>query len=112
VRQIACETKGLAERARSGKSRVEDYAVGTFTVSNLGMFGIDTFIAIINPPQAAILAVGAVRRLPVYVGDDLVPRERMSVTLSADHRVTDGATAAQFLSQLRSLLENPLRLLV
>lgn len=112
VGQIARETKGLAERARSGKSRVEDYAVGTFTVSNLGMFGIDTFIAIINPPQAAILAVGAVRRLPVYVGDDLVPRERISVTLSADHRVTDGATAAQFLGQLRSLLENPLRLLV
>ncbi|MEO6891707.1 MAG: dihydrolipoamide acetyltransferase family protein [Ktedonobacteraceae bacterium] len=112
VGQIARETKGLAERARSGKSRVEDYAVATFTVSNLGMFGIDTFIAIINPPQAAILAVGAVRRLPVYVGDDLVPRERMSVTLSADHRVTDGATGAQFLSQLRSLLENPLRLLV
>ena len=112
VGQIARETKGLAERARGGKSRVEDYAVGTFTVSNLGMFGIDTFIAIINPPQAAILAVGAVRRLPVYIGDDLVPRERMSVTLSADHRVTDGATGAQFLSQLRSLLENPLRLLV
>jgi pyruvate dehydrogenase E2 component (dihydrolipoamide acetyltransferase) len=112
VGQIARETKGLAERARSGKSRVEDYAVGTFTVSNLGMFGIDTFIAIINPPHAAILAVGAVRRLPVYVGDDLVPRERMSVTLSADHRVTDGATGAQFLGQLRSLLENPLRLLV
>lgn len=112
VGQIARETKGLAERARAGKSRVEDYAVGTFTVSNLGMFGIDTFIAIINPPQAAILAVGAVRRIPVYVGDDLVPRERMSVTLSADHRVTDGATGAQFLGQLRSLLENPLRLLV
>ncbi len=112
IGQIARETKGLVERARSGKSRAEDYATGTFTVSNLGMFGIDTFHAIINPPQAAILAIGAVRRIPVYIGDDLVPRERMHVTLSADHRVTDGATGAQFLSQLRSLLENPLRLLI
>lgn len=112
IGQIARETKGLVERARSGKSRAEDYATGTFTVSNLGMFGIESFHAIINPPQAAILAVGAVRRVPVYVGDDLVPRERMGMTLSADHRVTDGATGAQFLSHLRSLLEHPLRLLV
>ncbi len=112
IGQIARETRGLIERARSGKSRVEDYATGTFTVSNLGMYGIDTFHAIINPPQAAILAVGAIRRIPVYIGDDLIPRERIHVTLSADHRVTDGATGAQFLSHLRGLLENPLRLLV
>ena len=112
VGQIARETKGLIERARSGKSRVEDYINGPFTGSNLGLFGIDTFVAIINPPQAAILAIGAVRRIPVYIGDELVPRERMSVTLSADHRATDGATGAKFLGQLRTLLENPMRLLV
>jgi pyruvate dehydrogenase E2 component (dihydrolipoamide acetyltransferase) len=110
--QISREARALAERARTGKSRLEDYEGGTFTVSNLGMFDIDTFIAIINPPQAAILAVGAVRRVPVYVGDDLVPRERMSVTLSADHRVTDGATGARFLSEVRANLEQPLRLVM
>lgn len=110
--QISREARALAERARTGKSRLEDYEGGTFTVSNLGMFDIDTFIAIINPPQAAILAVGAVRRVPVYVGDELVPRDRMSVTLSADHRVTDGATGARFLSEVRANLENPLRLVM
>lgn len=110
--QIARETRALAERARTGKSRLEDYEGGTFTVSNLGMFGVDTFVAIINPPHAAILAIGAVRRVPVYVGDELVPRERMSVTLSADHRVTDGATGARFLAELRGYLENPLRLVL
>jgi pyruvate dehydrogenase E2 component (dihydrolipoamide acetyltransferase) len=76
------------------------------------MFDIDTFVAIINPPQAAILAIGAARRVPVYVGDELVPRERMSITLSADHRVTDGANGARFLAQVRGLLENPMRLLI
>ena len=110
--QISRETKELAERARTGKARLEDYEGGTFTISNLGMFDIDTFVAIINPPQAAILAIGATRRVPVYVGDDLVPRERMSVTLSADHRVTDGANGARFLAEVRGLLENPMRLLL
>jgi pyruvate dehydrogenase E2 component (dihydrolipoamide acetyltransferase) len=110
--QIARETKALAERARGGKARLEDYEGGTFTVSNLGMYDVDTFVAIINPPQAAILAIGAVRRVPVYEGDNLVPRERMSVTLSADHRVTDGATGARFLAEVRGYLENPLRLVM
>src|ERR687886_853154 len=110
--QIARETKALAERARGGKARLEDYEGGTFTVSNLGMYDVDTFVAIINPPQAAILAIGAVRRVPDYEGDNLVPRERMSVTLSADHRVTDGATGARFLAEVRGYLENPLRLVM
>jgi pyruvate dehydrogenase E2 component (dihydrolipoamide acetyltransferase) len=110
--QITRETKALAERARGGKARLEDYEGGTFTVSNLGMYDVDTFVAIINPPQAAILAIGAVRRVPVYEGDNLVPRERMSVTLSADHRVTDGATGARFLAEVRGYLENPLRLVM
>ena len=110
--QIARETRALAERARGGKARLEDYEGGTFTVSNLGMYDVDTFVAIINPPQAAILAIGAVRRIPVYEGDNLVPRDRMSVTLSADHRVTDGATGARFLAEVRGYLENPLRLVM
>ncbi len=110
--QIALETRGLAERARAGKSKPADYEGGTFTISNLGMFHVETFVAIINPPQVGILAVGAVKRVPVYEGDLLVPRDVMSMTLSADHRVTDGATGARFLSTIRTLLEHPLRLLV
>jgi pyruvate dehydrogenase E2 component (dihydrolipoamide acetyltransferase) len=109
---LAREIHALAERARSGKSRLEDYQGGTFTISNLGMFHIDTFAAIINPPQAAILAVGTTKRIPVYIGDVLTPRERMQVTLSADHRVTDGATGARFLEYVRNVLEHPLRLVM
>jgi len=112
VARIAREARALAARARGGKGRAGDYEGGTFTVSNLGMLGVDTFVAIINPPQVAILAVGAVRRVPVYVGDDLVPRERMSLTLSADHRVADGATGARFLAAVRASLEHPARLLL
>jgi len=110
--QIALEARGLAARARAGKSKPADYEGGTFTISNLGMFHIETFVAIINPPQVGILAVGAVKRRPVYEGDVLVPRDMMSMTLSADHRVTDGATGARFLSTIRALLEHPLRLLM
>jgi pyruvate dehydrogenase E2 component (dihydrolipoamide acetyltransferase) len=111
LKQIARETRGLVERTRSGRNRAEDYEGGSFTVSNLGMFDVDTFVAIINPPQAAILAVGAVQRLPVYVGDDVLPRSLISLTLSADHRVTDGATAARFLAHVRDDLEHPVQLL-
>jgi len=110
--QIARETRALAARARGGASRATDYEGGTFTVSNLGMFAVDTFVAIINPPQAAILAVGAVRRVPVYVGDALVPRERVSLTLSVDHRVADGAVGARFLAAVCDALEHPVRLLL
>jgi pyruvate dehydrogenase E2 component (dihydrolipoamide acetyltransferase) len=111
LRQIARETHELVERTRGGKGRVEDYAGGTFTVSNLGMFNVDSFVAIINPPQAAILAVGSVQRLPVYVGEELVPRQLMSMTLSADHRITDGATAARFLARVCDALQQPVLLL-
>jgi pyruvate dehydrogenase E2 component (dihydrolipoamide acetyltransferase) len=111
LHQIARETHQLVERARAGKGRAEDYEGGTFTVSNLGMFNVDTFIAIINPPQAAILAVGAVNRLPVYVGEDLLPRLLMSMTLSADHRMTDGASAARFLARVCEALQQPTLLL-
>ncbi len=106
--QIARETKAMAERARAGKLLAEDYADGTFTISNLGMFGIDTFVAIINPPQAAILAVGAIRELPVVRDGQLAIGTIMKITLSADHRATDGAKGAQFLSDVRTALEKPL----
>ncbi len=105
--QIAQESAALVERTRAGKNRPEDYEGGTFTVSNLGMYKVDTFTAIINPPQAAILAVGAVRRTPVYVGDELQPRAMLNLTLSTDHRIADGAAAARFLGAIREALEQP-----
>jgi pyruvate dehydrogenase E2 component (dihydrolipoamide acetyltransferase) len=105
--QIAEETASLIERTRAGKNRPEDYEGGTFTVSNLGMFEVDAFVAIINPPQVAILAAGAAQRVPVFSGEALMPRWLMSLTLSADHRVTDGATAARFLAHVRDDLEHP-----
>ena len=106
--QIARETRALAERARAGKLRPDDYSEGTFTVSNLGMFDVDTFVAIINPPQAAILAVGAARQAPVVRNGELTVGTIMKVTLSADHRASDGARAARFLADLRRVLEKPL----
>jgi pyruvate dehydrogenase E2 component (dihydrolipoamide acetyltransferase) len=106
--QIARESRALIERARAKRLRPEDYADGTFTVSNLGMLDIDTFVAIINPPQAAILAVGAVRQIPVVRDGQLSIGEIMKVTLSADHRATDGAAGARFLADLRRALEKPL----
>ena len=98
--------------ARDNRLRPEDLQGGTFTVSNLGMFGIDVFHAIINPPQAAILAVGQVARRPRAVGDaiELVPTVWLS--LSVDHRVTDGAAAARFMQDLVSVIENPYQVLV
>lgn len=99
-------------RARAGKVRPEDIEGSTFSVSNLGMFGIDHFAAIINPPEAAILAVGGVRDEPVVREGQIVPGRRMRLTVSADHRVTDGAEAARFLQSLREILENPLQLVL
>ncbi len=84
----------------------------TFTISNLGMFDVEEFTAIINPPESAILAVGSVRKVPVVAGDALAVGHRMKVTLSSDHRVVDGAIAAQFLAEVRRLLENPVSLFV
>ena len=110
--EIARATKDLARRAREGGLKPEEYAGGTFTISNLGMFGVDHFTAVINPPQAAILAVGAAKMQPVWdaESEDFEPRFMMQVTLAADHRVTDGAEAARFLQHLKGMLENPMRM--
>jgi pyruvate dehydrogenase E2 component (dihydrolipoamide acetyltransferase) len=112
VTQIASEIKDLAARARERKLKPEEFMGSTFTISNLGMFDVTEFTAIINPPESAILAVGGVRKVPVVVGDQIRPGHRMKVTLSSDHRVVDGALAAQFLAEVRRLLENPISLFV
>ncbi|MFO0553282.1 MAG: pyruvate dehydrogenase complex dihydrolipoamide acetyltransferase [Polyangiaceae bacterium] len=111
VLTIAREVRDLASRAREKKLRPEEMTGGTFSVSNLGMFGIDEFSAVINPPEGAILAVGQMRREPVVRGDAVVPGRRMAMTLSCDHRVIDGAVGATFLKALRSLLEHPSQIL-
>jgi pyruvate dehydrogenase E2 component (dihydrolipoamide acetyltransferase) len=110
--EIAREVKELAGRARDKKLKPEEYTGSTFTVSNLGMYDVSEFTAIINPPESCILAVGAVRKVPVVKGDRLAVGQRMKVTLSSDHRVVDGALAAQFLAELRRLLESPAGLLL
>jgi pyruvate dehydrogenase E2 component (dihydrolipoamide acetyltransferase) len=110
--QIAREARDIIGRAKNGKARPEEMQGSTFTISNLGMFDVDEFIAIINPPEAAILAVGSVRDVPVVKNDQVVPGKAMKVTISADHRVTDGAEAARFLQDVKRNLEEPLRLLV
>jgi pyruvate dehydrogenase E2 component (dihydrolipoamide acetyltransferase) len=112
VRAIGAEVKDLAARAKSKKLKPEEFSGATFTVSNLGMYGVTEFTAIINPPGSAILAVGAVRKAPVVDGDVIRVGHLMTVTLSSDHRVIDGAQSAQFLAELRRLLENPLLLLI
>lgn len=112
VVQIADEVKALADKARHGGLRPDDIEGGTFTVSNLGMFGIKDFDAVINPPQAAILAVGAVEERPANVDGMLDLAPMMSLSLSCDHRVVDGAIGAQFLSALKDLLENPVALVM
>jgi pyruvate dehydrogenase E2 component (dihydrolipoamide acetyltransferase) len=109
---ISAELRQLVARARDGRVRPEDIEGSTFTVSNLGMYEVDEFTAIINPPEAAILAVGAAREVPVVENGQVVPGWRMAVTLSADHRVTDGAEAARWLQVLRTYLEHPVRLLL
>jgi len=112
VLAIARESQHLAELARTGKLRPEDFSGGTFTVSNLGMFDVDSFTAVINPPESAILAVGSITSTPVVVDGQVVVRDRMKVTLSSDHRAIDGATAARFLQEIRRLLEEPFGLLL
>ena len=110
--EIAVEVRDLAERARGRKLRPEEYMGASFSISNLGMFGIDEFTAIINPPEAAILAVGAMSAKPVVRNNELVIRQMMRVTMSCDHRVVDGATGARFLQTFKKILENPLFLVV
>jgi pyruvate dehydrogenase E2 component (dihydrolipoamide acetyltransferase) len=110
--QIASEVRELAERARTRKLKPEEYTGATFSVSNLGMFGIDEFTAIINPPEGAILAVGAMSPKPVVRENEIVIRQMMRVTMSCDHRIIDGATGARFLQTFKKILENPLYLVV
>ena len=110
--QIAVEARDLAERARGRKLRASELSGATFSISNLGMFDVAAFSAIINPPEGAILAVGSVRRVPVVEGDGVTVGRRMALTLSCDHRVMDGAMGARFLQDVKRLLEEPLRLLV
>jgi pyruvate dehydrogenase E2 component (dihydrolipoamide acetyltransferase) len=112
VGQIGIEVKALAKKAREGKLQPEEYLGGSFTLSNLGMYGITEFLAIINPPQAAILAVGGVRDCPVVRSGAIVPGQLMNLSLACDHRVVDGAEAADYLGVLKRFLENPAGLLV
>jgi pyruvate dehydrogenase E2 component (dihydrolipoamide acetyltransferase) len=108
LREIAAETRDLSQRARDRKLAPAEYTGSTFSISNLGMFGIDEFTAVINPPEAGILAVGAVTQHPVVHDGAVTSRRRMRMTMSCDHRVIDGATGARFLQTLVRMLENPL----
>lgn len=110
VGQIAAEVKALAGRARQGKLEEHEYKGGSFCISNLGMYGISEFTAVINPPQGAILAVGAIEPQPVIKNGKVIAGQTMALTLSADHRIIDGALAAQFLKTIQRLLENPVGL--
>lgn len=105
--RIAQETKDLIERARAGRLTAAEYGEGTFTITNLGAYGVETLIGIINPPQAAILGVGSVMPKPVVRDGEVVVRQVMKVALSADHRVTDGAEGARFITEIRAILEQP-----
>jgi len=110
--ELARETRALAERARDRDLEPEEFEGATFTTSNLGMFGIEEFTAIINPPNSAILAIGEIRDTPVVEDGEVVPGKRMKVTLSCDHRVVDGAKGAHFLDTVKSYLEDPMNLLL
>ncbi|MFZ2493295.1 MAG: dihydrolipoamide acetyltransferase family protein, partial [Thermoanaerobaculia bacterium] len=112
VLDIAAEVRALADKAKNRRLKPEEYQGSTFTISNLGAWGISEFTAIINPPNVAILAIGAAEPRPVVVERQVVVRERMNVTMSCDHRVVDGATGADFLKTLRRYIEQPLRLMV
>lgn len=112
LKQIAAETKAMAARARANKLKPEDLGPGTFTISNLGMYGIEEFAAIINPPESSILAVGMVQKVPVVKDDKVEIAQVMKVTMSVDHRVVDGALGAKFLQDFKKLMENPVNLLL
>ena len=113
LREISEAAKDLAHRARNKRMKPEEFQGGTFTVSNLGGMGIDSFSAVINPPQGFILAVGKITKIPgIDDCDQIVVGHRMSITMSCDHRVIDGALGAEYLKELRHLLENPALLLV
>ncbi|WP_193371944.1 dihydrolipoamide acetyltransferase family protein, partial [Nocardiopsis sp. BMP B8015] len=110
--EISTRTRELAGKARDGKLKPQEMSGGTFSVSNLGMFGVDSFAAVINPPEAAILAVGAMRQEPVAVDGEVAVRNRISLELSVDHRAVDGAVGAAFLKDLAEILEEPMRIIL
>lgn len=112
LREISLEAKSLISRARSGKLKPEEFQGGTFSVSNMGMYGVKDFAAIVNPPQAAILAIAAGRKQPVVSGNEIKIATVMTVTLSVDHRAVDGATAAQWLNAFRTAVQSPLSLVL
>lgn len=112
LKSLALASKDLADRAQNGTLRPDEYTGGTFGISNLGMFDVSTFVAIIQPPQTAILAVGTVANRPVVRDGEIVIRQTMNATISADHRVVDGAEGAQFLIEVKNALENPLSLIL
>jgi pyruvate dehydrogenase E2 component (dihydrolipoamide acetyltransferase) len=112
LRLISMEVREMAARVRAGKARTEDIEGSTFSISNLGMYDVDEFIAIINPPEAAILAIGSAKLVPVVEDGQVKAALRMNATISADHRVTDGAEAARFMQTLAGYLEDPMRLVL
>ncbi|MGV3534072.1 MAG: 2-oxo acid dehydrogenase subunit E2, partial [Chthoniobacteraceae bacterium] len=113
LREISEGVKDLATRARNKKLKPDEYQGGTITVSNLGSYGIDSFSAIVNPPQAMILSIGAIVKKPVVgPNDQIIAGQRLAIGLSADHRVVDGAVGAQYLAELRNLVENPTLMLI
>ena len=112
LQEISTETKDLAARARDGKLKPEEFTNGTFTISNLGMYDIENFAAIINPPEGAILAVGSILQKPVIENGAVTVGNNMKVTLSCDHRVVDGAVGAEFLRSFKKMIENPLSLVI
>ncbi len=113
LREIAQASKEVAERAQQGTLAPQEYAGGTFAISNMGMMGVTSFVAIIQPPQSAVLAVGAVQKRPIVDDDDqIVVRQMMTATLSADHRIVDGAEGAMFVNEIKGLLENPLSIIL
>ncbi len=109
---ISTEVKSFAQRARDKQLQPQDWEGNTFTISNLGMFGVEDFTAIINPPDACILAIGGIQSLPVVKDGEIVPGHVMKVTLSCDHRAVDGATGAAFLNSLKAFLESPVTMLL
>ena len=110
--EISAASQDLARRSQSGTLQSDEYTGGTFSISNMGMFDVTSFVAIIQPPQSAVLAVGTVQDRPVVQGGDIVVRKMMSATLSVDHRVSDGVEGAQFIADVKQQLESPLRLLL
>ena len=112
LRQISVEAHDLIQRARGKALQPQEYQNGTFSISNLGMFEIDQFTAIINPPEAGILAIGRTIEKPVVVSGEVLVRKRMTATMSCDHRVIDGASGAEFLDTFKAILENPLHLIL